>query len=98
MKICWNNIENLRLTSSGNFRGKNACPIFRMRRFPKGFYLGTSREVQPELRQLVLKRDNYTCQKCDKCNVELHCHHITGVEQNPIESADVDNCITLCIR
>jgi len=28
--------------------------------------------------------------------VQIHCHHITGVKQNPIESADIDNCITLC--
>jgi 5-methylcytosine-specific restriction endonuclease McrA len=27
---------------------------------------------------------------------DLRCHHITGVEINPVESADLDNCITLC--
>jgi len=27
---------------------------------------------------------------------QLHCHHIDPVSQNPIESADIDNCITLC--
>jgi hypothetical protein len=26
----------------------------------------------------------------------LHCHHIDPVINNPIESADVDVCITLC--
>jgi 5-methylcytosine-specific restriction endonuclease McrA len=77
---------------------KNACPIFNRKKFPAGYKRATSREVQPELRQIVLKRDNYTCQKCDKSEVELHCHHITGVKQNPIESADIDNCITLCKR
>ena len=58
----------------------------------------TSREVQPELRQMRLEKDDYTCQKCHRTidEAELHCHHITGVEQNPIESADLDNCITLC--
>ena len=49
---------------------------------------------------MVLKRDKYTCQKCEKhqneLKVGLHCHHITGIVQNPIESADIDNCITLC--
>ena len=54
-----------------------------------------NREVQPELRQLVFLRDGYECQKCGS-HESLHCHHITGVEQNPIESADVDNCITFC--
>lgn len=74
------------------------CPIHSQKLYPKGFKKASSREVQPELRQLVLKRDNYSCQICGKSidEVELHCHHIEGVEQNPIESADVDVCITLC--
>ena len=79
---------------------KQECPIFKRILYPKGFKQATSREVQAELRQLVLKRDNYQCQKCEKHQVELdvglHCHHLTGVEINPIESADIDNCITLC--
>ena len=77
---------------------KKACPTFGQRLYPKGFKLATSREVQPGLRKLVLKRDNYRCQKCDKGpeEVQLHCHHIDPVINNPIESADLDNCITLC--
>ena len=75
---------------------KNACPTFGRHKFPKGFKLSTSREVQPDLRKLVLERDNWACQKCGEIEVELHCHHVTGVMQNPIESADMDNCITLC--
>jgi len=54
-----------------------------------------NREVQPELRQLVFLRDYWTCQRCGS-KASIHCHHITGIEQNPIESADVDNCITFC--
>lgn len=85
-------------------RCKSACPIFRKIWHPEGFskkaQLATSREVQAQLRQMVLKIDNWACQKCGRTidNSELHCHHITGVEQNPIESADTDNCITLCKR
>ena len=77
---------------------KTACPTYRQRSYPKGFKPASSREVQPELRKLVLKRDNFACKICGNSleYIELHCHHITGVEQNPIESADVDNCITLC--
>lgn len=77
---------------------KKSCPIFGQHRYPKGFKHATSREVQPQLRQLVLARDDYTCQKCGKTvdEVELHCHHIDPVAQNPIESADIDNCITFC--
>ena len=74
---------------------KKECSIYNQNKYPKGFKQSTSREVQPELRQLVFKRDNYICQICDETK-SLHCHHITGIEQNPIESADVDNCITLC--
>lgn len=55
-----------------------------------------NREAQPELRQLVFKRDNWTCQKCEQYGGYLHCHHIDSVVSNPIESADADNCITLC--
>lgn len=49
---------------------------------------------------MVLKRDNYTCQKCERhqsiLNTGLHCHHFEGIKLNPIESADIDMCITLC--
>ncbi len=75
---------------------KKACPTYGHSKYPKGFKQATSREVQPHLRKLVLKRDNYQCIKCGATDKQLHCHHLTGVELNPIESADVDNCITLC--
>ncbi len=75
---------------------KKACPTFGQRLYPKGFKPATSREVQPQLRKLVLKRDNYTCQICEDTEQQIHCHHIDPVALNPIESVDVDNCITLC--
>ena len=75
---------------------KKVCPTYGQMKYPKDFKINTSREVQPELRKLVLKRDNYTCQKCNTTNTELHCHHYEGVEVNPVESADIDQCITLC--
>ena len=80
---------------------KKSCPTYRVQKYEKGFRHNTSREVQPELRKLVLERDNWTCQKCganknDDITVTLHCHHIDPVKNNPIESADMDNCITLC--
>ena len=74
---------------------KKECPIYNQTKYYKGHIGINSREVQPELRQLVFLRDNYECQKCGSKKF-LHCHHFEGVEQNPIESADVDNCITLC--
>ena len=80
---------------------KKSCPTYGMRKYEKGFRQNTSREVQPELRKLVLERDNWTCQKCGRnkdkdINLILHCHHIDPVKNNPIESADMDNCVTLC--
>jgi len=79
---------------------KQECSIFYRKNYPKGFKISTSREVQPELRQLVLKRDNYTCQKCNKhknkLEVGLHCHHLEGIRWEPLESADIDKCLTLC--
>jgi len=80
---------------------KLSCPSYR-KRTPNGkIKQNTSREVQPELRKMVLARDNWTCQKCGKSKEDfpelvLHCHHIDPVKSNPIESADIDNCVTFC--
>jgi uncharacterized OB-fold protein len=79
---------------------KQECPIYNRKKFPKGFKPVTSREVQPELRQMCFERDNYTCQKCgkhqDELDVGLHCHHIEGIRWEPLESADLDKVITFC--
>jgi hypothetical protein len=83
---------------------KQACPIYKKILYqvghPKNFEDTSSREVQPELRQMVFKRDNYICQKCNKfqgdLDVPLHCHHIEGVRWEPLESADIDKCMTVC--
>ena len=84
---------------------KRSCPTYRRRRKSKDesrmYKKSTSREVQPELRKMVFERDNYTCQRCGKskkndADLVLHCHHKYGIQQNPIESADVDTCLTLC--
>lgn len=74
---------------------KQKCSLYGQIKYPKGFKVYRSREVQPELAELVLKRDNYKCQRCGSKD-NLECHHFEGIEQNPIESADVDMCITLC--
>ena len=77
---------------------KISCSIYNQKKYPKGFKVDSSREVLPELRKMCFIRDNYQCQKCLKTNADasLHCHHITPVISNPIEAADLDNCITLC--
>lgn len=76
---------------------KLECPIYGKQKHYGGTKGYNSREVQPELRWLVLERDNWTCQICGN-EGPLHCHHIDPVISNPIESADMDNCITLCVE
>lgn len=58
-------------------------------------WLELTREIQPELRKIVLERDNNECQKCGEIN-NLQCHHILPVNIEPLLSADIDNCMTLC--
>jgi hypothetical protein len=76
---------------------KHECPIFWQQKYYKGHQNYNSREVQPQLRQLTFTRDDYICVKCGSTG-PLHCHHIDPVVSNPIESADVDNCITYCVK
>ena len=78
---------------------KFACPVYNQKKYPKGFKKATSRESNPILRQLVLKRDNYTCQQCGATigdKVQLHCHHVLPATQNPMTANDPDNCTTYC--
>jgi len=101
-------IKNRKLALQGKSEGeqrlycsdncKKSCPVFKQQVWPKDRKPATSREVQPELRQMRLACDEYSCQMCGKTidETELHCHHIEGIMQNPIESADLDNTITLC--
>jgi len=78
---------------------KKSCGTYRQMKYPKGHSHGTSREVQPQLRKLVFERDNWLCKGKECCGEDfpLHCHHIDPVVNNPIESCDIDNCITLCL-
>jgi hypothetical protein len=74
---------------------KFLCPIYRRKikyKFQEGDY---TRELQPELRRMVFERDNWTCIKCGNTKY-LHCHHLEGIRWEPIESADMDKCITVC--
>jgi len=58
-------------------------------------WLELRREVQPELRSMVLERDEHKCVKCSN-DKDLQCHHILPVNIEPLLSADIDNCIIVC--
>jgi len=76
---------------------KGNCSIFKKQKYPKGFHPTDERQeiVDPEIRNLVLDRDDHQCQKCGETE-DLCVHHIEGVMQSPITANDIDNCITLC--
>lgn len=44
----------------------------------------------------VLRRDNYTCQCCEKLGGKLNVHHLDGYNWCEEKRTDVDNAITLC--
>jgi 5-methylcytosine-specific restriction endonuclease McrA len=63
----------------------------------EGFNPNIDREVQPELRQLVFARDNYTCQRCGRTGLsQPHCHHVRPLGCGG--SNHSSNLITLCER
>ena len=77
--------------------GKRVEDIMRDDKARANGYIELSNEVQSQLRRIVLERDEWTCQKCGIIE-SLQCHHIDPIVSNPLESADVDNCITLCVE
>jgi hypothetical protein len=76
---------------------KKECPIYKKIKYSseETNTKKLSREVQPELRKMVFERDDWICQKCESTK-SLHCHHVEGIRWEPLESADIDKCITLC--
>jgi len=78
---------------------KASCPIFWRQKYYKGqTNRANTREVNPELRQMALERDNYTCQSCGVMldDKPLAAHHIVPVKADPTYEADLDNVVTLC--
>jgi hypothetical protein len=79
---------------------RDKCTIFHKLPTPPKDPANDERYLQPAWRNMVLIRDSYTCQICgleDTTGCLLIAHHIDPVKNNPVESADVDNGITLCV-
>ena len=76
---------------------KKLCPTYLKRKYSaeETNTKQLSREVQPQLRQLVFERDNWICTKCGN-DKSLTCHHKEGILWEPLMSADIDMCITYC--
>jgi hypothetical protein len=75
---------------------KKECPIFWKKLYSDDQEKPDhSREVQSQLAAMVLERDEYTCIKCGS-KEKLECHHIEGIHHEPMESADMDVCVTFC--
>jgi len=49
-------------------------------------------------RELVFKRDKYTCNKCKTVGGNLHPHHILNFSKHKNLRFDVNNGVTLCIK
>lgn len=49
------------------------------------------------MHQLILARDNYTCQVCDQYGGSLQIDHIKKWSEHPDLRFEIDNCRTLCM-
>lgn len=47
-------------------------------------------------REMVFRRDCYTCQFCHKHGIKLHAHHIKSFAEYPEFRFEVNNGVTLC--
>uniref|UniRef100_A0A6M3KJI5 HNH endonuclease n=1 Tax=viral metagenome TaxID=1070528 RepID=A0A6M3KJI5_9ZZZZ len=75
---------------------KKLCSIYGQYKYPKGFInTDNIRYDQAEWSQMVKERDECQCVKCGSTK-KLVAHHIEGLIENPIMSADIDIGITLC--
>lgn len=79
-------------------KGERNANFGRFREYSFGWQGGRSFEIYPQefkqIKQLILKRDDYTCQNtnCNHSINELHVHHIDYDKQNN----NPENLITLC--
>lgn len=62
----------------------------------QGIQRGRLLKAYKEWRNDILRRDNYTCQKCHKTSSKFCAHHIDSFSQNPEQRLDISNGICFC--
>lgn len=89
-KMIGSTVEAIRKANTGrrpwNKIGEGITPKNRLERV----------RFQQTIQQLVLQRDNYTCQICDQYSGYFHVDHIKGWAEYPELRFDMSNCRTLC--
>lgn len=78
---------------------KKSCSVYRRSSYLISSVPPSKRPlIDPIWTKMVLERDNYTCQICDRTHLEvkIHAHHIESAALNPILANDVDNGIAIC--
>ena len=92
-------IEKKGLFSENNFYCsddcKEACPVYRTRKYFKNNKKRQKRETSKEFNDLVFNERNNECEKCGSKN-NLHIHHIKGYTQYPELRFDLNNVLLLC--
>jgi hypothetical protein len=68
----------------------------------KGGITSQNRKLRTSLeyrswRDLIFKRDNYTCQKCYQAGGQLRAHHVENFADHKLVRFSVNNGITLCV-
>ena len=79
---------------------RNAKPYYQRKDKPEARQrnLDGQRAEYKKWRIAVIKRDNYTCQKCGKRGGILQAHHVKPYKDFPELRHSVDNGITLCLQ
>ncbi len=75
---------------------KLQCPLYNLKSDPfKDISNPYTHEEYNTWKEIILKQDNYECQRCGS-KANLHCHHIIPVKLEPLFALDPDNGIVLC--
>lgn len=78
-------------------RGKNS-PHWKPEKTDEERLIGRATPEDHEWKTSVLKRDDYTCQCCNKRGGNLNAHHLNGYHWDVEHRHDVNNGVTLCIH